>query len=93
MRVGFWGLLAAVIVLNLLIIYYVSHVQHQIERRRGEPGRGSRRSPLPVSGPGGGGPGAGVGVIGGGAGGGVGDGESRGPRVTVPLREFEDFAN
>lgn len=81
------GLLTGAIVLNLLILYYVSRAQQQMMEKRKELGRGTRRAALPV-------PGLGVYI---GAGGGPGmagaDGHTRGPRVTVVLREFENFEN
>ncbi|XP_041733340.1 fukutin-related protein-like [Coregonus clupeaformis] len=95
MRVSFCqGLLTGAIALNLLILYYVSRAQQQMMEKRRNPGRGSRKAALPASGLGGGIGGlvgVGVGIIG--AGGVGGEGNSRGPRVTVLLREFENFEN
>lgn len=92
MRISFCqGLLTAAIVLNLLILYYVSRAQQQMMEKRKELGRGSRRAILPASGLGGGL------VAVGGAGGDRGlvgvEGHGRSARVTVLLREFENFEN
>ncbi|XP_068440281.1 ribitol 5-phosphate transferase FKRP [Clinocottus analis] len=85
------GLLSGAIILNLLILYYVSRAQQQMMDKRKELGRGTRRAALPASGLGGG---LGAPVGGGGEPGVVGgEGHSRGPRVTVLLREFENFEN
>ncbi|KAG7238743.1 hypothetical protein INR49_031259 [Caranx melampygus] len=92
MRISFCqGLLTGAIILNLLILYYVSRAQQQMMEKRKELGRGTRRAALPASGLGGGlgllvGVGGEPGVVG------V-EGHTRGPRVTVLLREFENFEN
>ncbi|XP_012684458.2 fukutin-related protein [Clupea harengus] len=107
MRVSFCqALLAGAIVINLLILYYVSRAQQQMMERRRDQGKGSKKGGL--SGPGGLGAGVGLaaGGMGGGGGGGGGGGNVAGvpgvkpevsgrggPRVTVLVREFEDFEN
>ncbi|KAG7266865.1 hypothetical protein CRUP_026072 [Coryphaenoides rupestris] len=85
-------LLYGAIILNLLILYYVSRAQQQMMEKRKDLGRGSRRAGLQVSNLLAGGL---VGPVGGLAGGGVAgaEGNGRGPRVTVLLREFESFEN
>ena len=89
MRVTFCqGLLSAAIVLNLLILYYVSRAQQQMLEKRKDFGRGSRRGAGPVA--------AAVGGTGaevGGAGVGGRSSSSSRARVTVVLREFEHFEN
>ncbi|XP_028818902.1 ribitol 5-phosphate transferase FKRP [Denticeps clupeoides] len=82
MRVSFCqALLAGAIALNLLILYYVSRAQQQMmEKRREQHGKASKK----------GSGGAAAGLVGVKAAGGV---EARGPRVTVLVREFEDFEN
>uniref|UniRef100_A0A8C7S924 Ribitol-5-phosphate transferase n=1 Tax=Oncorhynchus mykiss TaxID=8022 RepID=A0A8C7S924_ONCMY len=93
MRVSFCqGLLTGAIALNLLILYYVFQAQQQMMEKRRDPGRGSRKAALPASGLEGGMGGLvgiGAGMVG--AGGVGGEGNSHGPRVTVLLREFENF--
>lgn len=111
MRVSFCqALLAGAIVINLLILYYVSRAQQQMMDRRREQGKGSKKAGL--SGAVGLGAGAGLAAMGlGGGGGGAGaggnlagmkadmsgrsggGGGSSSPRVTVVVREFEDFEN
>ncbi|XP_061682515.1 fukutin-related protein [Syngnathoides biaculeatus] len=85
------GVLTGAIILNLLILYYVSRAQQQMMEKRKEHGRSTRRAALPASalvgaiaglvGPGVEPRGAGMGSI------------NRSPRVTVLLREFENFEN
>lgn len=81
------GLLTGAIVINLLILYYVSRAQQQMMEKRKELGRGNRRVALPALGLGA--------LVGAGADSIVirGEGNSRNPRVTVLLREFENFEN
>ncbi|XP_059930752.1 fukutin-related protein isoform X2 [Gadus macrocephalus] len=92
MRVTFCqGLLSGAIVLNLLILYFVSRAQQQMMEKRKDFGRGSRRAGLQASNLAAGLAGPVGGLAGGGAAGP--EGNSRGPRVTVLLREFEHFEN
>ncbi|XP_063060613.1 fukutin-related protein [Engraulis encrasicolus] len=118
MRVSFCqALLAGAIVINLLILYYVSRAQQQMMDRRRDQGKGARRAGMPdpgalSAGLGGAGGLAGAGGLGGGdgvggvnmaglkgdmgvgrGGGGGGGGGGGSPRVTVVVREFEDFEN
>ncbi|XP_076138923.1 ribitol 5-phosphate transferase FKRP [Alosa pseudoharengus] len=103
------ALLAGAIVINLLILYYVSRAQQQMMERRREQSKGSKKTGLSGAGGLGAGVGlAAVGLGGGGGGGGGANlagvagaksdlsGRSGGggsPRVTVLVREFEDFEN
>uniref|UniRef100_A0A3B3SC44 Ribitol-5-phosphate transferase n=1 Tax=Paramormyrops kingsleyae TaxID=1676925 RepID=A0A3B3SC44_9TELE len=90
MRISFCqGLLTGAIALNLLILYYVSRAQQQMMEKRRDSGKPPpKKTPLPVSGLGA--AGGLAGPVGGGAGG---AGNGRNPRVTVLVREFEDFEN
>ncbi|KPP68758.1 fukutin-related protein-like [Scleropages formosus] len=92
MRISFCqGLLTGAIALNLLILYYVSRAQQQMMEKRRDSGKAyPKKAALPISGLGAAGGLAGDGAIGAGTGGGSG---SRSPRITVVVREFEDFEN
>ncbi|KAJ8280199.1 hypothetical protein GJAV_G00051730 [Gymnothorax javanicus] len=95
MRVSFCqGLLTGAIALNLLILYYVSRAQQQMMEKRRDTGKASlKKAALPLSGLGGAVGLAGGGMVAGGPGGGAGIGSGRSPRVTVLVRDFEDFEN
>ncbi|KAL6471771.1 hypothetical protein MHYP_G00204210 [Metynnis hypsauchen] len=93
MRISFCqALLTGAIVLNLLILYFVSRAQQQMMEKRRTQGKGLKKTSLSVSGLGVAG-GAVVGsLVGANKVGGL-VGGMRSPRMTVLLREFEDFEN
>lgn len=93
MRISFCqALLTGAIILNLLILYYVSRAQQQMMEKRREQGKGLKKASLPVPGLGAMGNLVGGSIVGGVKLGGL-EGNMRGPRVTIVVREFEDFEN
>ncbi len=89
MRISFCqALLTGAIILNLLILYYVSRAQQQMMEKRREQNKGFKKASLPVAGLGAMGNLVGGSIVGGAKMGGL-EGNMRGPRVTILIREFE----
>lgn len=86
------ALLTGAILLNLVILYYISQVQQQMMEKRRMHGKGLKNAFQLVLGLGGSGGIVSRGITGGNKVGGL-EGSRQYPHVTVILREFEDFEN